>query len=416
MDVQPVDQGAILRSGAATVPNLFEDQIRQQLAGAQVQQAQNEAAHVATETARQQYQQQRQQSYAADIAAYQAHPTSQGLVDIMARYPEFSEGAKRAYDAQDQQQRDGDFQFAAEVHDAAQGGHYDIAARRLRERDEADRAAGHPPDPTHAAILADLESGDPARQRAATEALSGTVAIMAGPERYAAVYGAQHPQEALHEVNGILYNNQGVAVAQDPRGRVIPGPNGSFMQLPPVPNIPMLGGGSPVTAPAQGRQDGGAFDFTQHPTTAAPATPATGRGRTGANAHPVTNAGAIVSQLYPSAQITSTRRDPNSALGRANPNSWHNTTGAAVDVRPIPGMTFNQYVSGIRARGYQIIEARDEVTRPARDTTGPNWHVVIGQSRPGPGTVARINTAQQYASLPVGAEYIDPQGNHRVKH
>ncbi len=72
-------------------------------------------------------------------------------------------------------------------------------------------------------------------------------------------------------------------------------------------------------------------------------------------------------------------RDPNSALGRANPSSWHIRTNAARDVRPIPGMTYNQFIQRIRDAGYQVIEARDEQAHPLPWTTGPNWHVVIGQ-------------------------------------
>lgn len=262
MASQPIDQGAILQSGRASIQDYAADQLRQQLANAQTQQANTQAQQVHAAISHQQQEQQRQAAYMQEIQAYQQAPTSQGLVNIMARYPEFSEGANRAFQAQDAQARDGDFRFAAEVDSAAQGGHYDVAASRMRERDAADTAAGHPPDPNHAAILADLDSGDPARQRAAADALSGLTAIMAGPERYAAVYNARHPQEALHEVNGILYNNAGVAVSQDPRGRVISGTNGAFYQEQPVAGIPMLGGGqSQPGAP-------------QQPQPAAPAAPA----------------------------------------------------------------------------------------------------------------------------------------------
>lgn len=90
------------------------------------------------------------------------------------------------------------------------------------------------------------------------------------------------------------------------------------------------------------------------------------------------NGGAIISQLFPDARITSTHRDPNSALGRANPNSWHNRTNAAVDVAPVSGMSFDQYIQRIQGAGYHVIESRDEATHPLAWTTGPNWHVVLG--------------------------------------
>lgn len=76
---------------------------------------------------------------------------------------------------------------------------------------------------------------------------------------------------------------------------------------------------------------------------------------------------------------TSTRRGRDHPLTRANPRSWHAASGAAVDVRPIPGMTFRQYVDRIRSAGHTIIEARDEVRDPTAHATGPHWHVVIGE-------------------------------------
>lgn len=94
---------------------------------------------------------------------------------------------------------------------------------------------------------------------------------------------------------------------------------------------------------------------------------------------PVGSFRAIAEKVYPGIRINQTRRDPDSDLGRANPNSWHNRTDAAGDTDPIPGMTFSQYVDGYRKAGYEIIEARDEVTDPSPHSTGPHWHVVLGE-------------------------------------
>lgn len=105
---------------------------------------------------------------------------------------------------------------------------------------------------------------------------------------------------------------------------------------------------------------------------ASPATFSTG-------SRPVANGAAVISQLFPGARITQNRRNPNSTLGRANPGSWHNKSGGAVDVAPIRGMTFEQYVNRVRAAGYNIIEAKDEVKNPSRHATGPHWHIVIGE-------------------------------------
>jgi len=100
---------------------------------------------------------------------------------------------------------------------------------------------------------------------------------------------------------------------------------------------------------------------------------------------PVSDAADIIRSLYPQARLTSGPRDPNSALGRANPHSWHNVVAAtnygraAEDVAPIQGMTFNDYVNGFKTHGYSVLEARDEAANPLPWTTGPNWHVVLGR-------------------------------------
>lgn len=95
---------------------------------------------------------------------------------------------------------------------------------------------------------------------------------------------------------------------------------------------------------------------------------------------PVPDGGAVVSQLFPSARITSTYRSPNHSLSKANPRSWHTKSHAAVDVAPIKGMTFSQYVQRIKDAGYTIIEAKNEVgAGRAKWATGDHWHVVIGQ-------------------------------------
>jgi len=97
------------------------------------------------------------------------------------------------------------------------------------------------------------------------------------------------------------------------------------------------------------------------------------------NARPVADASSIAKSIYPGVQITQNRRDPNSSLGKANPKSWHNHSGAAIDVRPVKGMSFNDFVSGFRAKGYKIIEAIDEVAHPSKHATGAHWHIVLGQ-------------------------------------
>ncbi len=91
------------------------------------------------------------------------------------------------------------------------------------------------------------------------------------------------------------------------------------------------------------------------------------------------NGREVIASLFPDARITSGYRGPQHPLSKKNPSSFHARTIGAVDVAPIPGMTFEQYVSRIRAAGYRIVQAKDEVRNPSKYATGPHWHVVIGK-------------------------------------
>lgn len=90
---------------------------------------------------------------------------------------------------------------------------------------------------------------------------------------------------------------------------------------------------------------------------------------------------SIIREIFPGVEVTDNIRDPDSPLGRRNPSSRHIHSTMAVDVRPIPGMTFREYIRRIREAGYTIRESRDEVTNPVSWATGPHWHVEIGERR-----------------------------------
>lgn len=95
---------------------------------------------------------------------------------------------------------------------------------------------------------------------------------------------------------------------------------------------------------------------------------------------PVADGRAVTESLFPGVRVTSNYRDPNDPLSKANPKSWHTKSRGAVDVAPIKGMTFEQYVQRYRDAGYSIIEAKNEVgAGRSAWATGDHWHVVIGK-------------------------------------
>lgn len=87
---------------------------------------------------------------------------------------------------------------------------------------------------------------------------------------------------------------------------------------------------------------------------------------------------AVVEAIFPGVEVTEDIRDPNSKLARENPGSYHLKGDGAVDVRPIPGMTFEEFINELEASGANVIEKIDEVNHPSKHATGPHWHVVLG--------------------------------------
>jgi hypothetical protein len=102
---------------------------------------------------------------------------------------------------------------------------------------------------------------------------------------------------------------------------------------------------------------------------------------------PVDDGGAVARSIFgDAARITSTYRDADHPLSKANPKSWHTRSHAAVDMAPIEGMTFEQAKAAIEAQGYTLIEALNETGKgKSKHATGYHWHFVIGE---GSGTVA----------------------------
>jgi hypothetical protein len=119
------------------------------------------------------------------------------------------------------------------------------------------------------------------------------------------------------------------------------------------------------------------------------------------------NALQLLHQQFPGAFVTSGKRDPNSALGRANPRSYHNI-GEAFDIRPMQGVGFDQYVSSLKNAGLPVVEALDEAKNPKPWTTGPNWHVAFA-SQPKEEKKPMLTPEQRAAMFTVAIPGEDPQ-------
>ena len=109
----------------------------------------------------------------------------------------------------------------------------------------------------------------------------------------------------------------------------------------------------------------------------------------------------LVKTLFPTARITSTKRSPSSALGRANPRSYHNI-GKAIDIAPIPGIKFKDYVQSLKGAGLDIVEAKEEVGKGrSKHATGDHWHIAYTGSMKAPKAPEKAPESVQMASAEV---------------
>lgn len=117
---------------------------------------------------------------------------------------------------------------------------------------------------------------------------------------------------------------------------------------------------------------------------------------------PVSDGGAIVRSIFgDKARITSGYRGPDHPLSKKNPNSWHAKSRAAVDMAPIPGMSFAEAKAAIEAQGFTLIEAINEVGKGrTKHATGDHWHFVIGKG--GSGAPVTGNAPSQGGGLGMG--------------
>lgn len=360
MDVQPIDQGALLRSGQAAVPNYAEQAMQRALLGVQQQNAQTGALNAQTIASTRQRDVQRQDQFSQAVQAAGNNPTAEQLAMLAYRFPEFSEALRRGWQTLDEGTRRRDFQAVANITSAARGAAiaarrgdtaaadngYALATQLMRQRVDADRAAGHE-DSMDTAILTALQ--DPSQRQYAVDLLERATSS-ADPERYSQTYGTF--QRRTKEVDGILIDEDtGEAIGQSPYDRVRFGPNGEPITFHPVPGLrrfgvdPMGGGEPPQQQPAAG--------IPQTPSVA----PAFGG-----------NAPLTVDDI-------------STQFPADNPNTPGREAPRAIDTRAMP--------SG---------DPRDS-------------HLA---QQPG-SQIVRISSRQQYDALPRGAQYIDPQGHVRTK-
>lgn len=232
-----------MRSGAALVPDYAMQRAQEQAMELQQKQYQLASNIENQKQFNLQREQAREDQYNMDVEAYMANPTPDGLINLMAKYPKQSEGIKRAHEAKSADAQQTDFRTMTDVYAYAQAGDWQRAGDLVTRQIDADRAAGREPDQEDLYVQSLLSSGDPAKQRQAVGILSIGLAGIAGPEKFAATFGALNPELKV------------VTVEQGGQGGVIDPLTGKYTPLfisgnPPAGgSAPQSGGGGQYLPP-----------------------------------------------------------------------------------------------------------------------------------------------------------------------
>lgn len=189
-----LDYASILQGGQQLVPNLRDQLIQDSLLkmrNTEFQQAQEDRAAQQAAAAQAG---QRQAAFQADLEDAMLSGDPRKIMALRLRYPEIAKGMKEAFDALDEDVRRSNLTQAGTVYARLNAGDTKGAADVLRRRIMDDKAAGQDVSDDEA-ILAEIESGDPARVRAAT-AVVGIQLAAFEPDKFGETYGKLNPSEA----------------------------------------------------------------------------------------------------------------------------------------------------------------------------------------------------------------------------
>lgn len=181
----------MIQGGMSLVPDLLQQEMQKRLLSLQEQQAKQQSQVFQAKQAEMQRGVERQQQF--QQAVMQAGSDPGKIAAVMAQFPEFSEGVKRAYDAMDESARSADLRTMSSAYSAAKNGNVEMAVGILKERQKAELAAGED-DPETRRVLAMLESGEPRQVEAALGMIGMGIAAAAGPDKFASTYGELFPQ------------------------------------------------------------------------------------------------------------------------------------------------------------------------------------------------------------------------------
>lgn len=177
------DQGAILRSGMALVPDYASQEANRQLMALK-------RRELDFQTQQAQRQLDQRNAFEGDLAGVLANPTAEGYSRIIAKHPEFAKQAQDSWTVLDKGRQQSDLTQMGSIYAAAANGRYDIAAKTLKQRIDADKAADGTADPADEAMLAALDSGDETQRKQVVGMMGLHLSAITGPEKFEQTYGA----------------------------------------------------------------------------------------------------------------------------------------------------------------------------------------------------------------------------------
>ncbi|ABD27429.1 hypothetical protein Saro_2994 [Novosphingobium aromaticivorans DSM 12444] len=391
-----LDYAAIMRAGQSLVPDIQEQmflndqrKMQQQARELQVQQARTaQERQVAFRTAAQQ-------------AAMSADPKAIG--NLMIAFPEFADQIKPGWQALSEDARRRNLTQSGTVFMRAKNGDAKGAAALLRQRYEADLAAGHADETTKELIDA-FESGDPMQVQQAT-ATVGMILAADDPSKFADTYGKLFPSDDkspfAKEYNDRvrLFGKEAAdqwAATQDEKFIPVQ-QGGSVFRASDL----MGGGGIVATREQQAESDRMRAMFPNAPQYATDSTKGGDQSTAGRGIAPTGSAiESAAMAAVPGLTVTSRQRSPgkNASVGGVD-DSYH-LTDQARDFVPPKGMG----MGALRDRLAKAFPGFDVINE------GDHVHIEPGKGTPHAAGPVRVRSVQEARKLPSGTMFVTPDG------
>lgn len=379
----PLDYASIMQAGQNLVPDLQEQMFKSEQNRLLSDQRRTQAAVGQFGLQQKQAEFSRRQQFQADVAAAIESKDPRAITSLMVKYPEFANELKVGQEAVSEQGKMLNLTTMGTIYTRLQSGDKLGAAKALKARIAADKAAGIDTADDEE-LLAGIESDDPAQQQVAL----GTVGMMiaaVNPDKWAETHRALNPTEAKsgfekeYEYRVRTFGKAQAdqwAAAQE----VTVGPQGGVV----VNKMDFVNGGgapAPVATPAPATQpkggdpvrlDGGGIE-------------------------------ARAKQIVPGVVVTSRQRSPahNKAV-HGKKDSYH-LTGQARDFTPPAGMSMAQLHGRLKSAfpGYDVLNEGNHV----HIEPGP------GMGRGGKPQVAESKTINGKRYFRIGEKWFDnPRG------